>query len=140
MKYPRCFKISLLVSLASIGCDGDAERNDPEEVFDMTLLEQDDDGDWYAPINEGAPTGVTDRGDPSTTYFPMHNHLTGISGQYSYWSIHRDGGHGTVCGLEGDFTEQCSNVSAYIGASSWFVYGITYCGGGFVKNASCMVW
>jgi hypothetical protein len=104
------------------------------------LLEQDDEGEWYAPIDEGAPTDLTTSDDPSATYFSMHNHLVGISGGVSYWSIHRDGGHGTVCGFLSDFSEQCANVSAYLGGSVAITYNIDYCAGGFVRNASCAMW
>lgn len=106
----------------------------------MSLLEQDDDGEWYAPVNEGAPAELTTPDDPSATYFSMHNHLVSISGGVSYWSIHRDGGHGNVCGFYSDFTEQCANVSAYLGGSVAVTYNIIYCGGGFVRNATCAVW
>lgn len=141
MRYPRFIEISLLLTLASSGCDGDTERDAPEEqVLDMSLLEQDDEGEWHAPIDEGAISDLTAHDDPSGTYFSMHNHLLGINGGVSYWSIHRDGGHGTVCGFLSDFSEQCANVSAYLGGSTAVTYNIVYCAGGFVKNATCAVW
>lgn len=140
MKNPRFIEISLLFSIVSFGCDGDAEGDTPEELLDMTLLEQDEEGGWYAPIDDGGPSDLAARDDPSATYFSMHNHLVYISGGVSYWSIHRDGGHGTVCGFLSDFSEQCANVSAYLGGSVAVTYNIDYCAGGFVRNASCAVW
>lgn len=140
MTHPRFINISLLLSLASLGCGGDAESDAPEELFDMSLLEQDEEGEWYAPINEDAPTDLTAPDDPSATYFPMHNHFLSVSGGFSYWSIHRDGGHGTVCGFWQDFHEHCENVSAFLGGSFAHTYNYDPCPGGFYRNATCEVW
>lgn len=141
MRHPRIFEIFLLVSLAWTGCDGDSERDVQEELFDMSLLEQDEEGQWYAPLDEDAPTDLTTSSEPSAYVYSMHNHFVGVSGTTAYWTVHRTGAHGTLCGPESDFRSHCMDIRAYVGAGSWYlsVNPADYCAGG-VKNATCLTW
>ena len=134
MRHPRFFTTPLLISLVANGCDAESEPVDSEQQLDMSLLEQDDDGEWYAPIGEGSPHDLTAKNDPASNS-AVHNHLLGGNGIISEWIIHRDG----LCGSTASYQQHCNDIGVYIGAYSWYSHSpvSTGCTPGYLKSLRC---
>lgn len=142
MKHPQLFVIALLPSLVSLGCDSEPE---PEVVFDMGLLDQNEEGEWFAPIPQDGPGDLVSSGsdDQSSAYgVTVHNHLVHANWAtgHSYWVIHRDGGHGNLCGPWSAYTTHCSNISSYLGGTGWKVTSWVDCPAAGATSMNCTVW